>query len=277
MSLGLVLGLRLGGGGGIPLLPETRAYMARVQADGGEILDVRQLNDDIKILKTIGSGSLWNKFYQLLIAHGGIRRVDGLVRNWYDIISTKDVAQIDTATARPTPVKVGDLWELRFDGNDWMSGAYGESLAQPHQRIVGVKSNAATSNAGGYCDGLDGSGLRAYVGLSNVGTNRIRVLVSNGLDSEDNVATYPSFIVGTFNGTSSLIHQNGVQVASGSAGGSTAVNGLTLGKNATAAVYGNHVIWFFVQMKSGQTMTNAEANGLAAWAKARYNIDYTVR
>lgn len=270
---GLGLGLKLGNqAGGNALLPETKAYQTRVVADGGEILDIKQLNEDIKTLKAIGNGSLWAKFYQLLIAHGGLKLNQGDVQKWYDVISEKDVTQNATATARPTPVKVGDLWELQFDGNDWLSGVYGEEIAQPHTRILAVKS---AITIGTLLDGYEATvGKRAAIIYR--ANSAIRINAGANLTSPDNVAVTPAVIIGVFNGATSVIYQNGVAIHSGNSGTNN-VTGLNVNKDSTGASYTSCSQWFIVQLKSGQTMTAAEANGVGAWAKSRYNIDYTVR
>ena len=67
-GLGLGLGLGLGAhrkGGG--LLPETNAYIARVQADGGIIGDVKSVNTAIKLFK---DNLIWG-----IMIDGGLARV----------------------------------------------------------------------------------------------------------------------------------------------------------------------------------------------------------
>jgi len=281
LSLEMKLGLQRGGG--ISLLPETKAHQARVVADSGEILDIKQLNEDIKTLMSIGNGTLWAKFYQLLIAHGGVRLANtNQVVKWYDIISNKDVAETEaTASTRPLIVVSNGIRHLYFDGsNDRLRGLYGESVSQPCSRIIVAKKLSAKGGGGVYSSG--GGTVRLWRNGENPGklaliTGAGAPPVTSITDTLNNVSVHYRFSSTANDAFLSVYDATRSWATTTGSTGTTSPNGLTLGMSeaSTPSLPVEMELYCHIQLKSDQPMTVDERTAFAGWLKSRYGIEYT--
>ena len=116
-GLGLGLGLGLGAHRKGGLLPETKAYVARVQADGGIIGDVKSVNTAIKLFK---DNLIWG-----IMIDGGLAREAGspsYITKIYDLATAARDCSQATPSARPFYVEnaIGGKPGIRFSGAQFM-------------------------------------------------------------------------------------------------------------------------------------------------------------
>ena len=135
-GLGLGLGLGLGRLGG--LLPETMAYIARVQADGGIIGDVKSVNTAIKLFK---DNLIWG-----IMIDGGLAREAGspsYITKIYDLATASRDCTQATPSARPFYVEnaIGGKPGIRFSGAQFMEFGNDNLInsTQPFSLIVVFK------------------------------------------------------------------------------------------------------------------------------------------
>ena len=144
-ALGLGLGLSLGAhrkvGG---LLPETNAYIARVQADGGIIGDVESVNTTIKLFK---DNLIWG-----IMIDGGLAREaasPSYITKIYDLATAARDCSQETPSARPFYVEnaIGGKPGIRFSGAQFME--FGDdnliNSTQPFSLIVVFKPKGISS------------------------------------------------------------------------------------------------------------------------------------
>jgi hypothetical protein len=149
-GLGLGLGLGLGAqrkAGG--LLPETKAYVARVQADGGIIGDVKSVNTAIKLFK---DNLIWG-----IMIDGGLAREAGspsYITKIYDLATASRDCSQATPAARPFYVEnaIGGKPGIRFSGAQFMEFGNDNLInsTQPFSLIAvfkpkGISSTGATT------------------------------------------------------------------------------------------------------------------------------------
>ncbi|HRU77733.1 MAG TPA: hypothetical protein P5214_05055 [Rectinema sp.] len=144
----LGLGLGLGGGGG-GLLPETNAYIARVQADGGIIGDVKSVNTAIKLFK---DNLIWG-----IMIDGGLAREAGspsYITKIYDLATASRDCSQATPAARPFYVEnaIGGKPGIRFSGAQFMEFGNDNLInsTQPFSLIMVFKPKAIGATTYGH-------------------------------------------------------------------------------------------------------------------------------
>ena len=148
LGLGLGLGLsRARGGGG--LLPETKAYVARVQADGGIIGDVKSVNTALKLFK---DNLIWG-----IMIDGGLAREAGspsYITKIYDLATAARDCSQATPAARPFYVEnaIGGKPGIRFSGAQFMEFGNDNLInsTQPFSLIVVFKPKAIGATTYGH-------------------------------------------------------------------------------------------------------------------------------
>ena len=143
-GLGLGLGLGLGSGRLGGLLPETMAYIARVQADGGIIGDVKSVNTAIKLFK---DNLIWG-----IMIDGGLAREAGspsYITKIYDLATASRDCTQATPSARPFYVEnaIGGKPGIRFSGAQFMEFGNDNLInsTQPFSLIVVFKPKGISS------------------------------------------------------------------------------------------------------------------------------------
>ena len=143
-GLGLGLGLGLGSRPPSRPLPETKAYVARVQADGGIIGDVKSVNTAIKLFK---DNLIWG-----IMIDGGLAREAGspsYITKIYDLATASRDCTQATPSARPFYVEnaIGGKPGIRFSGAQFMEFGNDNLInsTQPFSLIVVFKPKGISS------------------------------------------------------------------------------------------------------------------------------------
>ena len=168
-GLGLGLGLGLGAHRKGGLLPETKAYVARVQADGGIIGDVKSVNTAIKLFK---DNLIWG-----IMIDGGLAREAGspsYITKIYDLATAARDCSQATPAARPFYVEnaIGGKPGIRFSGAQFME--FGDdsliNSTQPFSLIVVFKPK-----------GISDSGTTTYGHQVCIRTELATGMFNNGI------------------------------------------------------------------------------------------------
>lgn len=143
-------------------LPETKAYIARVKADGGVIIDAESINTAITNAK---DSSYYDNIKLWVSADFGIKKdANNKILRLYNIIGNKDFVQTDTSKS-PTWIddSLGGKPIVAFDGSDdfmsvdtfYLSGDNAISVYAPLQSVLDaanaileLSTNATTSLTG---------------------------------------------------------------------------------------------------------------------------------
>ena len=146
------------------------------------------------------------------------------VARWNDRSGNGNNFTQGTATARPTVATVSSKTVINFATNDLLVRSTITGQNQPVTIYIMGKQGVATANEY-ILDGFDNTNRYALYVFS---TTVLQMFAGTGLNSSAVYNNNEHILTANYNGASSLLFQDNVQVASGSAGAQNAP-GLTLG------------------------------------------------
>lgn len=216
---------------GKSLEPETITFKNRVIADGGEIIDLKYINSEVRRLKSItDSGtSMWNRLSLYCSPAFAIKRntsdatkvekIYDLKRSLMDLIQTTSTYQGTFTTGQN-----GKPCVQLDDTDDYYQTNYDAAMVQPLSIYYNLfPQNGAGTDAYWY----DGQTNFDYCAMS--GPAAFRIFAGTGLLPSP---APPSGVFiktrAVFNGTSSKIKINGSETLGNA--GTRPINGLTIGK-----------------------------------------------
>ena len=191
----LGLGLGLGGGGGAKLDPATVAYIQRVEADGGNVINPTSLNRDILFLKeqglwdtviAAGVGLFWTK-------NSGVKidtTTTDTVSKIYNVIpfssdpETQDTHNFSNNVKSEQPLWADGVMKCIHDGTiprRLLGGAGTLSIANNKSHIVSfatIKHISAPTSTGYVLCALNSGGGGTRYGFGR-NTTKLSVVVSN--------------------------------------------------------------------------------------------------
>lgn len=253
---------------------ETLAYKTRVEADGGEVININLLNDFIKEAKEKG---YYDSLLCCIDANFGVKKnANNKIIKVYDLFQkirrdanyySNDYSQSDTSKSPSyIPLDQNNLSGMRFYGiNDVLVVTHPEfinTIPQPLTAFVTIKIYGAAGNfvdngSGRIIFGLSGGKLYIYNGsLLNAATSY--------------VTNTPYIYAGVFNSTSSKIYINNSVNSTGNSGsdgwGSLTSKEYYLGASGTAS-YTNITLYSFIIKKGIGNISN-----INTFLNSKYNI-----
>lgn len=174
-----------------------------------------------------------------------------------------------TATARPTLQVSGGLYYLDFDGvDDWIRTTFSADQAQPNTIATAFKFDISGSHPEFLVDG-SGIGRQAFYKSATV----LRMFADSTIDDPSAAGVLERVALGHFNGASSLLRMDGVQVVSGNAG-SSAWGGVTLGGSSATPPLATYEldgrIYGFIGVN--RTLTAGEIDDVEAYLAAKSGV-----
>lgn len=198
---------------GISYEQETLDYQARVEADGGTVINISMLNDFILSAKS-------NGYYDSLLcavdANWGVKKdANNKVFVLYDLFGNRDYAKEDTSES-PTWVanSQNGLGGMVFDGvdDDLMVAYDGHLDAQPFTAYTTVRSLAANNSK----NFIDNTNYRIIFGI---GGGSLYIYAGGLLSDTSSVTTGSTFLYSAvFSGANSRIYKNNILKMTGNAG-----------------------------------------------------------
>jgi len=208
---------------------------------------------------------------------GSITASGGAVSQWNDLSGNARHATQATGGLKFTDtasVQNSKHGLLSVNANGTFMTTAGFTVSQPFMIFAAVKMVTITTGSGFpfLCDcSTTGAGGRPIV-FTCRGDNTSRPALYAGADlfatSGLLIPTNPYYFTCVFNGASSVMRENGVQIASGGAG-ALGVTGLIISANSganTDSLNGYYLELFCISGTSGTDITNAEAYLASKWS-----------
>jgi hypothetical protein len=163
---------------------------------------------------------------------------------------------------------------LRYDGSDWLRGAFAGALTQPFTVFAVAQLAASEINDNDYHEIMDGNDVNRFSMFQNAGTTPDRWGIYGGATLTGNVTTANWFIWTVIgNGGASAFYLNGVLENSGAAGANNP-NGLTIGASNTGA---SDWIGDIAELLIYDVLlSTADLNEVGMALAAKYDLAYTV-
>lgn len=230
---------------------ETKAYITRVEADGGVVINKTYLDNYIKDAK---GKSYYTNLVTVVDANFGIKKdANNKVLKVYDLLGIKDYAQSDTSKAPSwVAASLNGLAGLRFDGvNDYLAtGNLTVTQAQPFTGIILLKSLAANSSK----NFIDNANSR-YILF--IGAGVLSSYSGATLADTSAITTNSPFIYSTTQaGASSKIYKNNTLKMTGNSGtyafGSLVAQAYYMGAGSPSTQFTNIIIYHF-EVESGSS------------------------
>lgn len=252
---------------------ETLAYQSMVLTDGGTILDLNLVNQDIRFFKNEGITP-----YQMIVSYGGYQTYNtNYVKKAYDLFGTKHVTSSNQTNTNYMPYISGS-GTLGFQSFDYTNSAnlmtgFGTTLTQPTEIFVVVgKFNGMSSGVNSYMFDAISSTPRQVLHKHST-TTKINLYAGSGNHyTVDNIFASNSMYNAIFNGASSQIYKTNSIVSWGDATnpGSNGLNGITIGNRYTNTSVFNGEIYVTIVFTS--SLSTGQRTNLCQYFGNRFGI-----
>lgn len=227
------------------LLPETKAYRDRVEADGGVVIDLIYVDAIFRKLKDMG---VYNNLLHWVSAKAGVKKdASNYISKLYSLIDGTDETQL---TGANQPLATAND-RVSFDGVDDFTSIPNANLAVTASMVLGMwvktttTSNLVIFEKGGTNDSL-------HLHTTNVSTKTGAIYIGTA-DTTSRIHT-PVINDGTF-------HYVTFSYDSGTGMGKTYGDGVNHESGTMPAIGSNTADWFFGS-RNGTSGFPGEANDL---------------